>query len=361
MSEDLYWLGFSAFPGIGPVKFQALLQQFHSAEIAWHAEKRQLDALLGQAITQKFLQFKNKFSLKEYYNKLEQKNISYLLLKDTNYPHLLAQIYNPPFVLYVKGDKAFVSQAKQTIAVVGTRKMSEYGKDVTEILTAQLVAAGMVIVSGLALGVDGCAHQAAISANGKTIAVLGCGVDCCSPIASLTLYDKIVEQFGAVVSESAFGSAVSKGMFPSRNRIIAGLSLAVLVTEGAADSGALITAQRALELHRPVFAVPGPITSQLSKGPITLIQKGATVVQSADDILISLNIAKGLRNTRKEKILSDVPEEQQIITLLQSQSLHFDEIVRMVARDSGTVGSLLSIMEIKGMIKSLEGGKFGLN
>lgn len=361
MHEDLYWLGFSAFSGIGPLRFRKLLQRFGTAKTAWNASEEDIRAVLGTALTAKFISFKQTFSTQDYAKKLSDKKISFFLLKDTNYPQLLAKISNAPIVLYCKGNADLVSTRANSIAVVGTRKVTQYGEEVTKLLTQQLVQQGFVIVSGLALGVDAIAHQVALDTpNGQTIAVLGCGVDCCSPSFNQPLYDKIIRNFGAVVSESAFGNSVSKGMFPARNRIIAGLSMGVLVTEGSEDSGALITAQRALEMHRQVFAVPGPITSSLSQGPLHLIQQGAHLVQSAEDMLRIMQI--GVRHSDRQssrQITSDNPQEQEILDMLSAGQLHIDDIVRRSGKSSDAIGSLLSMMELKGLVIH-KGGKFSL-
>lgn len=361
MSEDLYWLGFSAFSGVGPLRFQKLLKNFGAAKDAWHASEKDISPVLGNALTQKFLLFKATFSPETYAKKLSDKKISFLFLKDTNYPQLLAKIPNAPFVLYCKGNASLVSEGKKTIAVVGTRKVTQYGQEVTKLLTQQLVGQGFIIVSGLALGVDAVAHHVALDTpQGQTIAVLGCGVNCCSPSFNQPLYDKIIRNFGAVVSESAFGVSVSKGMFPARNRIIAGLSMGVLVTEGSEDSGALITAQRAFEIDRPVFAVPGPITSSLSQGPLRLLQQGAHLVQSAKDILSILQIdMRKARGAHGQKITSDILEEQEILDVLAEGQLHRDDIVRRSGKSSDVISSLLSMMEIKGLVTN-KGGKFSV-
>ncbi|HSW87640.1 MAG TPA: DNA-processing protein DprA [Candidatus Saccharimonadales bacterium] len=360
MHEDLYWLGFSAFSGVGPLRFQKLLTAFGSAKAAWDTSEKDLTIVLGAALTAKFIIFRETFSLEAYAKKLSDKKISFLFQKDTNYPQLLLEMSNAPFVLYCKGDVNLVSTLEKSMAVVGTRKITHYGEEVTKLLTKQLVEQDFVIVSGLALGVDAIAHQVTMDNDGKTIAVLGCGVDCCNPSINQAIYDKIIRNFGAVVSESAFGNSVSKGMFPARNRIIAGLSMGVLVTEGSEDSGALITAQRALEIHRPVFAVPGPITSSLSQGPLHLIQQGAHIVQSADDILRMLQIdIRKVGQPAVKKIMSDIPEEQQIIALLEHEGLHVDDIVRSTGKSSEVIGSTLSMMEIKGLVVN-RGGKFSL-
>ncbi|MBI1919141.1 DNA-protecting protein DprA, partial [Candidatus Microgenomates bacterium] len=252
----------------------------------------------------------------------------------------------------------------KSIAVVGTRKISNYGREVTRFLVGELVNAGLTIVSGLAIGVDAAAHETTLEAGGKTIAVLGCGVDCCNPRTNQWLYDKIISGNGVVVSEMPLGHFALKGLFPARNRIISGLSLGVLVIEGAGDSGALITARDAGEQGREVFAVPGPITSSLSVGPAELIKKGAKLVVSARDILEELDIGPRANPTSPLRFRSGLrgvqatPEEEKILQVLENGELHFDEIVRKSAMETSQVGSLLSIMEIKGMVRSQGAGVF---
>ncbi|MDP2637493.1 MAG: DNA-processing protein DprA, partial [Candidatus Levybacteria bacterium] len=345
----------------------------------------------------------------------------FLTLQDEEYPQLLKEIKNPPFVLYGKGDRELLARRPHvsddaltirgpaaslpatplkeansfvrsvsarsifsgkpsagelradgnpssgvtpysTIAVVGARKTTEYGREVTKLLTEELVANGFTIVSGLALGVDAIAHATALENNGKTIAVLGCGVDCCSPEENRDLYNSIIEKKGCIVSEFPLGMSPSYWTFPARNRIIAGLSQAVLVTEGAEYSGSLITANFALKYGRKVFAVPGPITSQMSKGPLSLIAKGAKLVTSARDILEELKIqnVKVKSASQKLKIKGDTEEEDTILKLLENEPLHFDELVRRSKFNSSKLSSTLSLMEIKGMLISLDNGCFGI-
>jgi DNA processing protein len=294
-------------------------------------------------------------------------------LEDEEYPQLLKEIKNPPFVLYGRGSLEILTGfARQpgvlsgllcsTIAVVGTRKTTEYGREVTKLLTTELVLNGFTIVSGLALGVDAISHVTALENNGKTIAVLGCGVDCCSPGENQSIYNSILESENCIISEFPLGMKPAKWTFPARNRIIAGLSQAVLVTEGAEDSGSLITANFALKFNRKVFAVPGPITSSMSKGPYKLIQKGATLVTSGEDILEELKVqsVKLKVAVQSLKFNNATEEELKILKLLENENLHFDEILRKTKFTSSKLGVILSLMEIKGMIKSLDGGMFGL-
>jgi len=368
LDEKNYWLGFSVFSGIGPIKFKKLLEQFSSAKDAWNASVLDLSEVIGEKLAGRFDDFRHKFSIKDYINQLEEKDVSFIILTDSNYPELLKQIRNPPFVLYYKGDVEILHSVENDngsryIAVVGTRRTTSYGREVTKILTEELVASGFTIVSGLAIGIDAISHKTALENNGKTIAVLGCGVDCCYPLANQHIYNSIVNDNGCVVSEYPLTQRPTKGSFPARNRIIAGLAMGVLVTEGAEDSGSLITAEYALKFGRKVFAVPGSITSLLSKGPYKLIAKGARLVTSAEDILEEFKMpsfAKAPRGKQNSKFKNATNEEKKILNILQNEPLHFDELVRRTGFESAKTGSVLSIMEIKGLVKGLESGQFSI-
>jgi DNA processing protein len=363
MEEKDYWLGFSVFPGIGPKKFQLILKHFSSAKNAWLATGNELEASgIGKVTTAKFINFRSSFRLNIYKQKLIIANVDFLILSDKEYPLLLKQINNPPFVLYVKGDKELLHQTDKSkfVAIVGTRKITDYGREVTKQITESFVQAGWVVVSGLAYGVDACAHTVTVENNGKTIAVLGCGVDCCTPREKLPLYNRIIKDGGCIISESPLGSEPTKGSFPSRNRIIAGISQAVIVTEGTQDSGALYTASDAFLLNRPVFAVPGPITSQYSKGTNKLITKGAKLVMSGEDVLKEMGFmgSIGTASITRKKITCETKEEQMIIDLLENEQLHFDELIRKTGLESSQLGILLSMMEMKGFIKTNSNGIF---
>ena len=216
-----------------------------------------------------------------------EESITALAITDPRYPRLLKEIPDPPEVLYIRGRGTKINLEK-TIAVVGTRHVTPYGEQMTKKLVRDLVKNGFTIVSGLAYGVDAIAHQAAITAGGKTIAVLGCGIDIIAPPGNTDLYWRIVQGHGAVVSEIPMGERTSKKKFVTRNRIISGLSLGVVVIEGARKSGTLITARYAAEQGREVFAVPGPVTSEYSGAASYLLKNGAKLVESADDILEEL-------------------------------------------------------------------------
>ncbi len=357
MDERSYVLGFSVFPGVGPKRFSDLISTFGSAKAAWEGDSAALVRIIGKSYGNNFLRFREKYSITDYEEKLRERSVWYLTYDDEAYPLSLKAIANPPFVLYGKGDKQVLHSLMHhtSVGVVGTRKVTLYGRDVTEMLTSELVYAGCVIVSGLALGVDAIAHSTTIQHQGITIAVLGSGVDVCHPMSNLSIYHEIISRGGVVISEYPLGEPPSKGSFPSRNRIITGLSQAIVVTEGSEDSGALYTAHHAFEIGRPVFAVPGPITSALSKGPNALLRKGAMLITSGHDILEHLGHGKRLLQKKRDAIKGDTKEEQEIITLLQSETLLFDELVKRSGSDPGTLGVLLSFMEMKGLIKSIDG------
>lgn len=371
LDEKLYWLGFSAFSGIGPMKFQSLLNRFGSAKAAWEAKEEDLSKVLGEKLASKLNRFRKEFSIDLYSNDLKKKNVSFFTLQDKEYPELLKKIKKPPFVLYVKGKIEILSKVQddivRSIAVVGTRRTTSYGREVTRMITTDLVHQRFIIISGLAIGVDAVAHKTALDAEGKTIAVLGCGVDCCNPRENLRLYNEIIQKGGAIVSELPLGHPPTKGSFPARNRIIAGLSLGVLVTEGAEDSGSLITADYAFRNNLKVFAVPGPITSHLSKGPYKLLEKGAKLVTKGEDILKEFqmsNVKFPISNKRNIKgdpstaLRASTKEERKVLDALLNEPLSFDDLVRRTKFDSSKLGSLLSMMEVKGMVRSLETGIF---
>jgi len=354
-----YWIAFNVFAGIGPLRFKLLLDYFGMAEKAWEASVQELLKIgLGQKLTEKFVKYRSVFDIKTYLKTLEEKKIQVLTLSDRRYPKLLREIPTAPPVLYVKGE--IFPQDGQALAVVGTRKVTSYGRQVTQILTSDLVAQGFTIVSGMARGVDSIAHQAALKAGGRTIAVLGCGVDLVYPPENKGLYQQICQK-GAVVSEVPVGKYVTRGVFPARNRIISGLSLGVLVTEGAKDSGSLITASFAGEQGREVFAVPGPITSPLSEAPATLIKKGAKLVYNVKDILEELNIKLKIKYQISKIIKGDTLEEETLLKLLQEENLHIDQIIRKTGWPSAKVGSILSLMEVKGKVKNFGGMVYGIN
>lgn len=350
MEKD-YWLSFSVAPGIGPKSLDLLARNFETLKKAWNASEKELLPILKPALTSKFLKFREDFDLEKYKRQLHKQKISSITLLDKEYPGLLKAINNPPAVLYAKGDTSLLNSS--SIAIVGTRRITHYGREITELFARELASAGLTIVSGMAFGVDGVAHKAAIDVNGKTIAVLGNGVDLAYPKENEKLYEEILDRKGLITSEYAPGMPPNNGTFPARNRIVAGLSMGVLVTEGAEDSGSLITANFGLEFGRPVFAVPGPITSQLSKAPLDLIEKGAKLVMRTEDILKELKISSSAKASEDKKKFKDLnKEEKKIMEVLENEGLYFDEIAKKTGIVSSLLGTTLSLMEIKGLIKN---------
>lgn len=288
--ERDYWLAFSCFPDIGARRFPILLKFFGSAQIAWQAKRSTWYKLgLPKNIAEKFLAFRDSFKLKETKFSLEKRLISFLTLDDKSYPKLLKEIVDPPFLIYVKG--VLKVQDGKAIAIVGSRKITPYGREITGRFSRWLSLKGFTIVSGLARGVDSLAHRIALASKGRTIAVLGNGLDQVYPPENKLLAEEISRQ-GALVSEYPLGTRPLPGNFPLRNRIISGLSLGVLVTEGRSKSGTKITARYAAEQGREVFAVPGPITSGTSLAPAELIRMGAKLVKNGNDIIEELTFYK---------------------------------------------------------------------
>lgn len=283
--------------------------------------------------------------------------INKITIENPSYPKLLKEIYDPPKELYVWGDLR--PEENYPLAVVGTRKISSYGKQITIDLVRNLTKAGLTIISGLALGVDGLAHQTCLDVNGRTIAVLGSGLNRIYPSIHQKLAEKIVKAGGAVISEYPPETGPTKWNFPARNRIIAGMSLGVLVIEAPEASGALITARFALDFGREVFAVPGNINNQNSIGTNRLIKLGAKPVTKAEDILESFNLELALEFKKEIKPASK--EEAIILEILGQEPTHIDEIIRKSKLESPIVSSTLTIMEITGKVRHIGGGNYARN
>jgi len=358
MSDNLYSLSFSLAPGVGPKGFQNLLKLAGSAQNAWKGSSSDFKkAGVGKVNFAKFDGFRREFDIREYLRKLKRARVEFIPFGDKYYPERLKKIESPPIGLFTKGNQKLLI-GPQIIAVVGTRKITSYGREVTENLVGELCSSGFVIVSGMALGVDGIGHKSAIDNRGSTIAVLGCGVDCPYPRENEKLYEEILDSNGLIVSEYPLGMSANQGTFPARNRVIAGISLAVLITEAAEDSGSLITAGHAVKQGKPVFAVPGPITSQMSKGTLKLLKQGAILVSSASDILEALNIKNKIVNIKNTyKKLNITREEEKILKVIEGEEWTIDEISKLANIKIDKLSTILSEMEIKGIIRNT-GGKF---
>lgn len=277
-----------------------------------------------------------------------------ITIKDKDYPDLLKQIFDPPKELYIEGK--LNKTEKYPLAVVGTRKVSSYGKQVTEYFVKILAQSGLTIVSGLALGIDGLAHQAALDVGGQTIAVLGSGLNHIFPTAHKKLFQKIIKSGGAIVTEYPPETPAYKGNFPSRNRIISGLCLGVLIIEAPQGSGALITAKLAIKQGRKIFAIPGRIYDKNSVGTNYLIKKGAQGVTEPGDILKALDVKSSA--IKKQKIDSLSEQEKSLLKFLSQDPIHIDELAKQSKMETNKIISYLTIMEVSGIIKDLGGGQY---
>ncbi len=357
LDELAYWVAFSRIIGIGPVSFRLLLTYFSDdVAAAWKASSTELAlAGLGQKVIDSFIKQRASCNPQKELERLERLRVSVLTIKDRDYPTLLKDIPNSPPVLYVAGTLK-KEEDQFALGVVGTRKASAYGRQVTEQFAKELAQGHVTVVSGLAHGIDTIAHTATLDAGGRTIAVLACGLDIIYPHENLNLAKRIVESGqGALITEFPLGVKPDSRNFPARNRIISGLSLGVLVTEAPKQSGALITANFALEHGRDVFAVPQNIYSAGAGGVNKLIQDGAHLVTNVNDILFSLNLFMIPQQIEIQEILPENAEEQTLLALLSHEPVHIDEIIRDAGLPTMTVTSTLMMMELKGMVRQVGG------
>lgn len=359
MNRDIaYWVATSAIPGVGTATFSYLLKHFKTLKKFWGANSSEISKLkINFKTRQSIVDFRNRVDPGVYLAKVYEAGIKVVSIVDREYPANLRQVVACPPVLYYKG--GFLPSDDLAIAVVGSRNATPYGRQVTENLVFTLSKQGLTIVSGLARGIDSVAHRMAIDAGGRTIAVLGCGLDMVYPPENKKLADEVIKN-GAVASEFPLGFPAMQANFASRNRIISGLSLGVLVTEAAVDSGSLITAGHAAEQGRDVFAVPGPITSKNSEGVNKLIKEGVHPVTEAGDILEVLNINRKrdqLPETRDQEIKDK--DQAKIIATLNGEAKHIDKIAIEAKMPIEKVSSALSMMEISGMVKNYGSGIWG--
>jgi DNA processing protein len=337
--------------GIGPVRTAALLEVCGSAEAVWHASIQQLKtAGLDRRSLENLLQARRDLDVSAEWERVCAAGIRLLTLDDDDYPANLRQIDAPPPLLYVRGE--LQPNDLWAVGIVGTRRASVYGREVALTLARDLAGAGVTIVSGLALGIDTVAHQAALDAGGRTLAVLGSGVDQIYPPTNRGLAQAIQSQ-GALISEYPLGMRPEAGNFPPRNRIISGLSKGVVIVEASERSGALITARFAAEQNRDVFAVPGSILHPGSVGCNTLIQQGATPLLSSQDVIQQLNLAQIGAQRAAQTIISADPQETQLLKHLTRDPCHVDDLVRHSDLPAPHVAALLALMELKGLVRQV--------
>jgi DNA processing protein len=353
-----YLIGLSRVPGIGPARMRLLLDYFDEAETAWRATFADLIAAgLDSRSADALIETRRTLNLDIEMERLRKLRVSTLTWADDNYPERLREVGDSPAVLYALGE--IVPADSWAVGVVGTRRPTSYGREAAARLSSGLAQARITIVSGLAVGIDTVAHHSALQSGGRTIAVLGSGLDIIYPSENRRLVEQIVaEGKGAVVSEFPLGTPPDAMNFPSRNRIISGLSLGVLVVEAGVKSGALITSSFALEQGREVFAIPGPITSKMSEGPNNLLKRGAKCVTTPDDILEELNMQMVSEHVEAVRALPSDPTERELLRLLQDTPLHIDELTENSGLPSSTVSSVLTMMELKGMVRHLGGMQY---
>jgi DNA processing protein len=353
LNDKQFWVGFNLVKGIGAVRLQALRNHFGELSLAWHAPFEALQAAgLSPKLAERVTQVRAGVDLEKYLAHVEARGIEILTLEDVLYPSRLKEIDQPPPVLYLRG--MLTPDDFWAVAVVGTRRVSTYGRQVTEDIASFLASNGVTVISGLARGVDSIAHQSGLKAGGRTIAVMGSGVDRIYPPEHTQLAEKIISN-GALISDYAPGTPPDASNFPPRNRIISGLSMATVVVEAGETSGALITAQFALDQGREVFAVPGNILAPQSKGTNKLIAQGAHPMLTVRDLLDVLNMTRVTEQRFVRKVLPADETEAKLMNVLTHEPLHMDEICTQMSLPVERVSATLVMMELKGLVRHAGG------
>jgi DNA processing protein len=349
--ELKYWVAFSGIAGIGRVRISQLREYFGSLQEAWKAPQGKLKkAGLDSRSIDSLVTLRPSISIEAEMEKLERYKVKALTFEDPSYPSRLKEIYDYPPVLYVRGN--LPADDEPCLAIVGTRRPTIYGKQVTEDIVTDLARSKITIISGLARGIDSVAHRAALDAGGKTIAVFGSGLDIVYPGENARLAQAIMEQ-GALISEYPLGVKPRPENFPLRNRIMSGLSLGVLVVEAGEKSGAIITAHQAVEQNREVFAIPGSILSPASQGTNRLIQEGAKLIRDYTDILQELNLTIVIQQAEIKEFSPLDEYESAILKQLTSEPSHIDEICRRSGLTMPEASSTLAMLELKGIARQV--------
>jgi len=361
MSSYREWIILSKIPHLGPKRCRQLVEYFGSPKKVLSASSKSLLRVpeIGEKMVSSIIQERERIDVDEDLKTIDRLGIHLISFQDDKYPQNLLHTFNPPSLLYIRG--SLKEEDKDAVAMVGTRRATIYGKMMVRKLARDLAKEGLTIVSGMARGVDTAAHLGALEAGGRTIAVLGCGVDVVYPLENRRLMAEIIES-GAVISEFPLRTSPEGVNFPRRNRIISGLSKGVVVVEAPLRSGALITADFALEEGREVFAVPGNINSPYSQGTNRLIKQGAKLVEDAQDILEELDLSLLGEMKRREgsakRELSLSLEEEKILNLLGEEPLHIDLLVQESSLPASRVAEVLMRLEIKGLVRQLAGQQF---
>ena len=352
------WLTLGKNPSFTARLFKEIYTRKLPIEEIFSAERSALKRLgLSDKCITEIIKSRETYDPEQVVAELDEFKIRPLFVFDKDFPSRLREIADPPFLLYVRGN---VNWEQMMVGVVGSRNMTDYGIQTTEKIASDLAANGVIVVSGLALGLDAVAHQATINEGGTTVAVLGNGLDRIYPSTNLGLAKDILEH-GAIVSEFPCGVQPARFTFPSRNRIISGLCQAIVVTEAAEGSGSLITARSALDQNREVFAVPGSIFNLNSVGPNSLIKMGAHPITSVQDIFDEFGIAHPEVVTSFREVVGSSYEERSIIDILRLEPKHIDEITRVSGLSHSAVSTALTMMEVGGKVKHLGNMTFRLN
>ncbi len=355
----LYWVGLSSIPGVGRTTFRKLVERFGSPEHVLNAGRDDLQSVAG--VSRKVFDALCSFSWREQaageLKKASDAGVAIVTLDSPAYPACLRNTPDPPLYLYVKG--TLRPEDENAVAIVGTRKPTHYGTTVTGRLSSELALSGMTIVSGMARGIDTQAHLGALSVRGRTIAVLGCGIDVVYPPENSDLMDRI-SRAGAVVTENAFGTKPEAGYFPARNRIISGLARGTVIIEASEDSGSLITSRFALEQGRKLFAVPGNIGMPTSRGTNSLIKEGAILVERTEDILAGLGVKRrpGGAAAHRPPLPALTQDEETVFRCVTNEAKHIDLLMNESRISPGRLSGVLVTLELKGLAKQLPGKYF---
>jgi len=351
--DNRHWIAFSLVRGIGPAKVRRLLDYFGDLTRAWSATPAELrEAELDRRSLDNLLTARDRIDLELVLKRIERLGVQVFTWESPDYPRNLLNIPQPPPVLYVLG--TLLPNDEWAVAMVGTRRASPYGREVARDLACGLAASGVTVVSGLALGIDTVSHRATLDAGGRTIAVLGSGLDHIYPAANQKLAEEIARS-GAVISDYPLGTRPDSANFPPRNRIISGLSKGVVIVEAPEGSGALITAEFAAEQGRDVFAVPGSILQSSCRGTNQLIKDGVRPVLGVSDILEELNLTLVTERKEARTLLPADETEQKLLTLLSAEPTHVDELGAQSHLPIAQITGTLALMELKGLVRQVGG------
>ncbi|HIJ64450.1 MAG TPA: DNA-protecting protein DprA [Candidatus Hydrogenedentes bacterium] len=378
--EHRDWLTLALVPGVGTAHFIRLLARFRTAENVLNASRGTLSEVVGEKLAERIAQYADVVDVDAQQRRMADYDVALVTLEDPEYPVRLAEIYDPPLALFVRGELR--EEDAHCVSIVGTRRPTPYGVRMAEKFGRELAARGITVVSGMAAGIDAAAHRGALENGGRTIAVLGNGVDIVYPAQNAELMHQII-QHGCVISQFPMGVKPSKGHFPYRNRIISGLALGTLIVEAPPQSGALITARQAAEQGREVFAVPGQVGVANSQGPHSLIRDGAKLVETVEDIIVELELPAECRQAPRAVEAPPEPEraetaavpaapktlarrgaqpadkrEKDVLSVLSPDGSFVDEIAMACRISVSEALSALTLLELKGLVRQFSGKRF---